>query len=158
MKILLRGRGECRQIMDTPAAVVEVSPKKIRIPLKNLFKKTKLSDKKDNPDENLEVPPRKKSKLSCKANKNRNSSSTSSENVVEHKENIRRDVEFTTLSLNKNIVPTENNVNQKHVGCSTEEADELTDSVREEHVSTPADTTEILKSKVAEIYEFSYEI
>jgi len=184
MKILLRGRGECRQIKDTPAAVVEVSPmnkgrkrglvssegesleespeseivavsstptrKKIpnkrRIPLK-----TKLSDKKDDPDWNLEVPPGKRIKLSCKTTKYKNSSSISSEDVVDHKENVKRNLESTTLSLNNNIVPTENNVDQKHDGFRTEEADELTDNAREEHGTTPADNTEILK--VAEIYD-----
>merc|ERR1712179_902508 len=31
-----------------------------------------------------------------------------------------------------------------------------TDSVREEHVTTPADNTEILKSKVADIYDAAF--
>jgi len=178
MKILLRGRGECRQIKDTPAAVVEVSPmNKGRkrglvsegesseespeskfVPVKStptrkkiIPLKTKLPDEKDDPDWNLEVPPGKKINLSCKATKYRNSSSISSEDVVDHKENVRRNLESTTLSLNNNKVPTENNANQKHDGFHTEEADELTDNAREEHGRSPSDNTEILK--VAEIYD-----
>merc|ERR1712179_122974 len=77
-------------------------PNKKRIPLKTI-----LSDEEDDPDWNLEGPPGKKIKLSCKASKYKNSSSISSEEVVDHKENVWKNLESTTatLSLNNNMVP-----------------------------------------------------